>query len=348
MTDHAYVFTARRKKGDALIAEPGPVRFLKVPRRVDRGRLVAGYGPQHEIGAKVWFDEVADLADGLKDDRLGKPGDVLVFVHGYNNDIAIVHKRLTQLQADLDAEGFRGLVVAFDWPSADNTLNYLEDRRDAAKVAVELVDKAIAPLSARQSDGCAINVHLLGHSTGAFVIMEAFAAAEKRKELFQSHWRVAQVALIGGDVSASSLGPDSAWAKPMYDRIMRLTNYANGFDDVLAVSNAKRLGVSPRAGRVGLPRPPHSKSVNVDCGPLFSSLDPRAQPAFGTFCHGWHIGNRVFARDLAMTLEGRIDRHAIPTRRSDPAKGLVLQDAPRPPIEAAWLENRDDDVTAGR
>lgn len=344
MTPHAYVFTARRKKGDAFIAEPGPVRFLKVPQRFERGKLVAGFGPEHEVSPRTWFDEVADLADGLKDGRLGKPGDVAVFVHGYNNDIAIVHKRLTQLQADLESEGFRGLAVAFDWPSADNTLNYLEDRHDAAAVAIELVDKAIAPLAGRQSSGCEINVHLLGHSTGAFVIMEAFAAAEKRKSLYQSYWRVAQVAFIGGDVSSSSLGGDSAWAKPMYDRIMRLTNYANGFDDVLAVSNAKRLGVSPRAGRVGLPKPPHGKSVNVDCGPFFSALDPKAQPAFGTFCHGWHIGNRVFARDLAMTFEGRIDRHAIPTRQLDPAKGLVLRDAARPVGEIAWLERRDDDL----
>ncbi len=38
----------------------------------------------------------------------------------------------------------------------------------------------------------------------------------------------------------------------MFRRIMRLTNYQNGFDDVLGASNAKRMGVEPRAGRVGL------------------------------------------------------------------------------------------------
>lgn len=46
----------------------------------------------------------------------------------------------------------------------------------------------------------------------------------------------------------------------MFGRILRLTNYRNGFDDVLGVSNAKRLGTASHAGRVGLtdgatPRP---------------------------------------------------------------------------------------------
>jgi pimeloyl-ACP methyl ester carboxylesterase len=352
MSDHSYVFTARDLKGkgaDArFIAEPGDIRFLKVPVQYKAGKLQAGYSPRHVIPGSQWFEEVADLADGLKDATLERPGHVLVFVHGYNNDIDIVHKRQVQLQQDLAAEGFHGLVVAFDWPSDDSTLNYLEDRWDAAEVALKLVTHGIEPLAARQRAGCDINVHLLGHSTGAFVIMEAFAAAQKSKKLFKSDWRVAQVGFIGGDVSRDSLSASSDWAQPLYSRVMRLTNYSNGFDDVLAVSNAKRLGVSPRAGRVGLPSPPHAKSVNVDCGPFFRELDPDDQPAFGTFCHSWHIGNPVFARDLALTLEGRIDRRDIPTRRMDATRGLVLQDAPRPEQEAGWLAERADEVRRPR
>jgi len=352
MPEHAYVFTARNLKGkgkDAcFVAEPGEVRFLKVPTVFKGKKLVAGYGPQHVIDQDQWFEEVADLADGMKDETLDRPGHVVVFVHGYNNDIPIVHSRTVQLQMDLEAEDFHGLAIAFDWPSDDSTLNYLEDRWDAADVALKLVDAGIAPLAARQRAGCDINVHLLGHSTGAYVIMEAFTNAQKSKKLFKSDWRVAQVAFIGGDVSRDSLAPDSDWSGPLFSRIMRLTNYSNGFDNVLAVSNAKRLGVSPRAGRVGLPNPAHGKSGNVDCTPFFEKLDPKKQPAFGTFCHGWHIGNRVWTRDFAMTLEGRIDRSAIPTRRCDSPRGLVLQDGKRPPQEAAWLEERADAVKAPR
>ncbi len=352
MAEHAYVFTARDIKGkgkDArFTAEPGDVMFLKVPTTTRNGRLVAGYGPGHRIGKDQWFEEVADLADGMKDATLERQGHVVVFVHGYNNDIPIVHSRMVQLQLDLAAEDFHGLVVAFDWPSDDSTLNYLEDRWDAAEVALQLVRHGIEPLAARQRAGCDLNVHLLGHSTGAYVIMEAFTDAQKSKKLFKSDWRVAQVAFIGGDVSRDSLSPDSDWSGPMYSRIMRLTNYSNGFDDVLAVSNAKRLGVAPRAGRVGLPIPCHGKAGNVDCTAFFEKLDPKRQPAFGTFCHSWHIGNRTWTRDFAMTMEGRIDRSAIPTRRIDGARGLLLQEGKRPRNEASWLEERADVVRMPR
>jgi hypothetical protein len=89
-----------------------------------------------------------------------------------------------------------------------------------------------------------------------------------------------------------------------------------------------------------LPEEPHPKSTNVNCGDYFAKLDPKKQTFFGTFAHSWHIGDRVFARDLAMTLEGRIDRNAIPTRKKVNS-ALVLQDKPRPPHYESWaLEAR--------
>jgi hypothetical protein len=121
----------------------------------------------------------------------------------------------------------------------------------------------------------------------------------------------------------------------MFKRIMRLTNYSNPFDAALAVSNAKRLGTARRAGRSGLPANANAKAVNVNCGEYFQTLDPDQSTHFGTFNHSWHIGNRVFARDLAMTVEGAIDRHALPTRKVENGE-LVLQDKPRPTHMAKW------------
>ena len=328
-----YVITARAVSNGAFVAEPGPIKFLRVPRKI----IVPT--PEHAAARgdiNRWFAEVQGLADGdLNPNSISPKGDVLVFVHGYNNDLDIIMKRQRRLLADLEAEKWRGVVIGFDWPSDNQTLNYYEDRSDAAEVASELVRQGIVRLARNQQAGCETNVHLLGHSTGAYVIMEACAQAEKDGELFKDPWRVGQVAFIGGDVSRSSLAADDAWAAPMFRRIMRLTNYSNPFDSVLGISNAKRLGTAPRAGRVGLPANPHPKAVNVNCGPLFETLDPRKSTFFGTFNHSWHIGNRVFARDLAMTLEGAIDRHAIPTRRLQNGE-LILQDAPRPKFSAHW------------
>jgi esterase/lipase superfamily enzyme len=290
------------------------------------------------MNAPEWLECVQDAADGKADKRISESGDVLVFVHGYNNSLEEIRKRHEMLKADLAAEGWRGVVVSFDWPSGEQTLNYLEDRADAAATARYLVSSGIGLIIKGQARGCQTNVHLLGHSTGAFVIMEAFIAAEKKGEFFKNDWRIGQVGFIGGDVSARSLNSDSQWAEPMFRRIMRLTNYQNGFDDVLGVSNAKRLGTAPRAGRVGLGEAAHAKAVNVDCSEYFSALDPEAQPnKVGWWNHSWHIGNRVFARDLAMTLEGRIDRNYLPTREQR-GRQLVLREAMRPVHEEKWLE----------
>lgn len=329
-----YLISAREIRGKKFAAEPGELQFLRVPSASKTPAPSHAASSQPDIAR--WFDEVRAHADAdIGQCSISLSGDVLVWVHGYNNTMDSVLARQRQLAADLSAEGWHGIVIGFDWPSNDNTLNYLEDRADAAAVAELLVSGGIRRLVERQQSGCQTNVHLIGHSTGAYVIMEAFAAAEKSGALFKADWRMGQVAFIGGDVSASSLSIDSQWAAPMYARIMRLTNYANPFDKVLGISNAKRLGVSPRAGRVGLPANPHPKSVNVDCGDYFASIDPATQPRFGTFNHSWHIGNRVFARDLAMSLEGGIDRLALPTRR--PVNGrLILQNAARPKFQENW------------
>ena len=334
MSQVDYLITARRIKNHGFDAEPGPVRYLKVPKHTQIPT------PEHQVtgagGGKKWLKEVQELADSNPNPNCISPaGDVLIFIHGYNNDLEIIMQRQRQLAVDLAAEGWRGVVIGFDWPSDDNTLNYLEDRWDASEVALTLVTKGIKLLAKGQEDGCKTNVHLIGHSTGAYVIMEAFAQAEKDGELFKSSWRVGQVALIGGDIAANSLAEGDDWSGPMFYRIMRLTNYSNPFDAVLAVSNAKRLGVSPRVGRVGLPDNAKPKAVNVNCGEYFQTLDPKKSTYFGTFNHSWHIGNRVFTRDLAMTLEGAIDRAAIPTRKHENGH-LVLQDKPRPAHQEKW------------
>lgn len=346
-----YLISVRRvNRQNEFEAEPGDkTLFLKVPAGQDT------YSPGDQIAFDKWREEVNEIAGREEETRFGSKGDVLIFVHGYNNTEAEILKRTRLLRETLGAEKWDGVVVAFDWPSDNNTLNYLEDRSDARNTALRLVSDCILRLAAiqdpedralwksaglseavrRRSQTCEVNIHLLGHSTGAYVIMEAFAQAQAQGDLHRTNWRIAQVAFIGGDVSSSSLGADSDWNKPMFQRIMRFTNYSNGFDDVLAVSNAKRLGTAPRAGRVGLPDNTDAKAANVDCSDYFKKIDPKKAKYVGWFPHSWHIGDPVFARDLAMTLEGKYDRNVLPTRTTKNGK-LILAAGKRPTHEANW------------
>jgi pimeloyl-ACP methyl ester carboxylesterase len=318
--------------------EPGPCTFLRVPRDAE------DYAPSNAMSPERWKTAVIAAADGEEDEITGCRGEILFFVHGYNNDIETVLWRTRMLQKTLADAGWRGLVVGFDWPSDNATLNYIEDRQDASAVSARLVEHALsllidAQFPERHEDACRINVHLLGHSTGAYVIMDGFANAAKRGDFFRKPWRIGQVAFIAGDVSRDSLAADSDWAAPMFGRIFRLTNYSNGYDKVLAVSNMKRLGTSPRAGRVGVaPNAPRCV-VNVDCSEYFLRKEPATSVFQGTFNHSWHIGDPVFATDLAMTLEGGIDREHLPTRRHAQS-GLVLVPGVRPAHQVHWDAER--------
>jgi hypothetical protein len=231
----------------------------------------------------------------------------------------------------------RGVVVGFDWPSDNSVLNYIEDRKDGAKVATELVEKGLKAMLVGRKNGCTTNIHILAHSAGAYVLTTAFSKSLEDGPMFKADWRIGQVALISGDISSASLSNGSARTVPMFKRIMRLTNYQNPYDNVLAVSNAKRLGTSPRVGRVGLPNNPDPKAVNVNCGPYFSTLDTDAlsETIDGNVPHAWYTADPVFCRDLAMTLEGGIDRHSIPTRNNSGGE-LHLQNEKRPKFQNRW------------
>lgn len=312
-----YVMCARAVEKNRFTAEPGPTFFLRVPEQ----ELPA---PTHAVARKdAWVKRLRKESTWGKDSRTKVDrGDILIFIHGYNNSQAIVMKRHRQLKADLAQAGWRGTVVSFDWPSADMTLNYVEDRHDAKQTALQLVTDGIALLSAEQGPDCTINVHLLGHSTGAYVIREAFDDADDAT-LTNNSWLVSQIALIGGDVSSSSLSAGNASSEALYRHCTRLTNYSNHHDAVLKLSNVKRVGMAPRVGRVGLPADAPSKAVDINCSEYFHSLesDParRTQDQkaeIGAFNHSWHIGNTIFAKDLCETLKGDLDRTVLPTRET--------------------------------
>lgn len=325
-----YVITARKLSGGQFQAEPGSIKFVKVPQ--DK----TSYDESNVITRAAWVNEVVGLADGDENPLSISPtGDLLVYVHGYNNSIIHVLERQRSLAANLKAEAGRGVVVSFDWPSDNQLLGYYEDRDDGAEVAQYLVSTCLDIVVTQQKRDCLTNIHLLGHSAGAYVITKALEFSQNKGQYFKSDWRLGQVAFVSGDVSRNSFFGSDQWIQIMNQRVMRLTNYFNPYDAALAVSNAKRLGVSPRAGRRGLPDDVGDKLVDVNCGAYFQKLPPKPKDWMGSWSHSWYFQDRVFARDLAMTLEGAIDRDYIPTRELKDGK-LSLRDAPRPAHIAEW------------
>ncbi len=312
-----FLFAARNVRAKQFGNEPGATSYLRVPDDAHQSR------PQHAIEVKPWLSALTRAAVWGRDARTGRArGDILIFVHGYNNSPETVLARHRSLRDGLKQQGFKGAVVSYDWPAAESTLNYLEDRHDAKKTAMQLVSDGIALLAERQQPDCTINVHLLAHSMGALVAREAFDDADDVR-LAQQSWMLSQLILLAGDISQNSLTQGHAKGQALYNHCLRLTNYYSRHDFALKMSNAKRIGLAPRVGRVGLPENVHSKAVDVDCTDYFAALKSddalvKAEQAEGIDQHGhsWYFGNQRFMKDLFETLRGDFDRAEVPTRET--------------------------------
>jgi esterase/lipase superfamily enzyme len=300
----------RRRFGD----EPGETKFLFVPED-------AQPVPSQAKSKTEWAKAVIAEATVSRTPERIPIGDILVFIHGFNNSQSTVMERHRKLKSSLREIGYQGTVVSFDWPSGDSGVAYLEDRHDAKKTAMQLVTDGIFLLADLQQPDCRINIHLLAHSMGALVVREAFEDADD-SHASATNWIVSQILFIGGDVSSGSLSADDSDSESLYRHGVRLTNYSNRHDGALALSNVKRVGIAPRVGRHGLPDDAPFKAINVDCSDYWETI-PSTQPVIGSREHSWHIGDPVFTRDMLYTIEG-LERNVIPTRRLLPNGKLVL------------------------
>ena len=327
-----FCITVREQSDNGFGDTPGRVSFLAVPP--DATDFVVS----QVIAPAAWVRAVQQqLGQGQRDATGIVRRDLLIFIHGYDNLPPIILQRHRRLQADLATAGYHGGLVSFDWPSGNVALAYLEDRQKAKQTAFALVQDCIELFARTQmATDCDINIHLLAHSTGAYVLQEAFDDADDRRFLSSMNWTVSQIAFIGADISAASLAAGDSETESIFRHCVRLTNYANPFDEVLQLSNVKRAGLRPRAGRVGLPPDAPPQALNVDCGDYYQAMRRTRDPktVIGRESHSWQIGDPVFTQDLALTLNGDLDRHAMPTRQKLP-DGQFRLIQPAPPAAAA-------------
>jgi hypothetical protein len=307
-----YVMTLRPLAGSPVAPTPNGTTFLKL---LDADQTTESAQRAMSVGA--WVDDIVAQLPQQKDATGVTRGDVLVFIHGYNNTPQLVLARHRVIKKNLAYYGFAGTVVSFDWPSSDVALAYLPDRQEAKKTAFALVNDGIWQIAQRQAlFNCSVNVHLLAHSTGAYVVQEAFDDADDQTAIGAVNWTVSQIAFISGDISSSSMEAGDSETESIYRHCIRLTNYSNARDEVLQISNVKRVGVAPRVGRIGLPELAPPIALNVDCTTYYQA---NVEPNFGALAdvagsHSWQFDNMVFAFDLAQTLNGDRDRSVIPSR----------------------------------
>ena len=319
----SFVLCVRNKESqtDTFGEDVSTPSYLAVPD----GELIPRPSHKQIGGVKAWMDAIVAQATP-------KPGgelDIVFFAHGYNTPPDEALKRQRLVETELNKRGFASLVIGFDWPTSGSAILYLRDRMNAQAAASQLVDGGIIPFTKYNLDDCPIEIHLMAHSMGGFVVREAFRSIDKGRDASLSNdWRLGQVVFFAADVSSSCFDAGDTDMVPVFDHCGRFTNYFSGYDEALAVSNAKNIDLSSRVGRVGMPtdNPGHEKAVDVDCGPRYAAVPNRQfQTINGMVSHSWYLEDSIWYDDLAYTLKGQLDRSLIPTRTSVGANDFVLK-----------------------
>lgn len=125
------------------------------------------------------------------DERAPKDQEILIFVHGYNNNFADSTFRAAQFVYDYK---LKSVTVHYAWPSAASLGLYVYDRDSAnfARDGLAELLKLIAKTKAKR-------ILLVGHSMGSFVTMEALRSLALNEEI-QALKRLNSVMLAAPDI----------------------------------------------------------------------------------------------------------------------------------------------------
>jgi len=271
--------------------------------------------------------KAVEAAAGVKLNSNGEvveKGHVLVFIHGFNTDSFDMLERHRKIRKGLERQGYTGAVISFDWPSNGSVLGYASDRQDARRAAELFFSDGISRLSKLQTADCPYNIHVLAHSMGSFLLREAFDYADDDHETAQTSWTMSQVTLVAADISSKSMSSSNGSTSSLLRHCTRLTNYYSSFDEVLSISEVKRIGVARRLGRVGMPDDHSEKAVDVYCGEHCKTVRAATPHVDQSFSHRWYFEDDKFYEDLFYTLVGKLDRNVVPTRQVTDRGNLAL------------------------
>jgi esterase/lipase superfamily enzyme len=162
--------------------------------------------------------------------------DVLVYVHGFNETFDSAATSYAKLVGGI---GFTGSPVLFTWPSRGALLDYGADRESAmwSRDALEEMLTALA------SDPNVGRIHILAHSMGGLVTLEALRSISDRSG-GQLANRFGAIVLANPDVDIDLFKRQT---KRLTSLVPKMTVIVSGKDRALEISS-KLAGGVPRVG----------------------------------------------------------------------------------------------------
>jgi esterase/lipase superfamily enzyme len=190
------------------------------------------------IDQRAFASQIAETARRTKHPR------VLIFVHGFNNRFDDSVYRFAQIVHDSKAEA---VPILFTWPSRGSIelKSYTYDRESAnfSRDALEgLIDQIASYPHIKE-------IHLLAHSMGSYVTLEALRGRSMRRA--PGNDKVKQAMLVAPDVDIDVF---RATLKRMGPNRPKMLLFASQDDGALSISKEIWGGVD-RVGEVGATEP---------------------------------------------------------------------------------------------
>ena len=186
----------------------GTTGYIEIPE------TNTNYDVQATMDPQQWLDDISDTS-------------VLVFVHGFGNDSCKIIDRHNTIKPYVPS----GVtLVSFDWPSGNPGLSaYQNDKHNAASSASYFIRDCLKVLLRKFKPG---NIHLFGHSMGAYVIEQAF---QTPSEVFT----VGHVLLAAGDVDRLNYGAGTPLLANYLSHCNNLSVYWSQDDQ--ALTNSQKI-----------------------------------------------------------------------------------------------------------
>ena len=233
--------------------------------------------------------------DGALEQRRPESREIFIFVHGYNNNIAESLFRNAQLTHDY---AMGSVSLHYAWPSGASIPLYVFDR-DSAIVG----RGGLAETIAIAAETKAARIVLLGHSMGAYVVMEALRdlAMSGREHVLK---RLGGVVLAAPDIDIDafqSQADDIGTLPQPFTIVVSRRDRALGFSRRIAGGHPRVGSGAERSGFFGS-GPEAFFTASDACGPISSSVGlcgPRTpSPNAPAFVRGSTSGRRGTARSV--------------------------------------------------
>ncbi|ASQ15060.1 alpha/beta hydrolase [Sinorhizobium meliloti] len=230
--------------------------------------------------------------------------DAFIFVHGYYTSFTDAMLKCAQITWDLK---LKAVPILFSWPSRASFINYNYDRDSASGAK----DEFIEVLSALKTRPNIKRIHILAHSMGNQIVLDALA-----HHAHTTHpLGVCEILMAAPDVDSDSY---RKWAPKVKAAVTGMTLYASACDKAMMLSKAI-AGNIPRAGDVPSDGPvlvPEIQAIDVtELGSEMLGLN-----------HGLYAQKRSILNDIFVLLEtGKrspqdrlADIRGVPDGASDP------------------------------